>query len=347
MPRRKINLRTLLLLLLVPVPAVLIGLQRERLNGWGVRTIDVIANISEAGGFQPDSIQVAAGETVILRFHAQDVKHGVAIGPGLGVELGDIEPGKVREVKLTFDAAGTFTFYCNTWCSPHHWRMRGVIAVNDRAASPPAVQRDPVIDALLAEGVDIDDAVHSAGHPEQTAASVDQGARRPAPAYGAALASQMTIPPAIQDPVWRRTHTPRAAQTMLANVNPTATAADLDDIVAYYWLGAAEPEILAAATTLYTKNCAACHGEMGDGDGFAAGLAPQPPPSFSDPMRMADRRSDVLYAKIRRGGMGTGMPNFGTLFTVEETWALVDYLRTFSSADAGANQSGLQGAPAP
>ena len=42
--------------------------------------------------------------------------------------------------------------------------------------------------------------------------------------------------------------------------------------------------------------------------------------------RMAGRRSDVLYAKIRRGGMGTGMPNFGTVFTPEETWALVDYL---------------------
>jgi hypothetical protein len=24
--------------------------------------------------------------------------------------------------------------------------------------------------------------------------------------------------------------------------------------------------------------------------------------------------------------MGTDMPNFGTLFTIEETWALVDYL---------------------
>ncbi len=34
----------------------------------------------------------------------------------------------------------------------------------------------------------------------------------------------------------------------------------------------------------------------------------------------------MLYAKIRRGGMGTGMPNFGTVLMAEETWALVDYL---------------------
>jgi mono/diheme cytochrome c family protein len=46
---------------------------------------------------------------------------------------------------------------------------------------------------------------------------------------------------------------------------------------------------------------------------------------------MFTRRDDVLYAKIRRGGMGTDMPNFGTLFTPDETWALVDYLRSFSA----------------
>ena len=34
----------------------------------------------------------------------------------------------------------------------------------------------------------------------------------------------------------------------------------------------------------------------------------------------------MLYAKIRREGMGTGTPNFGTLFSSEETWLLVDYL---------------------
>jgi len=43
-------------------------------------------------------------------------------------------------------------------------------------------------------------------------------------------------------------------------------------------------------------------------------------------------RGDVLYAKIRRGGMGTDMPNFGTPFTTEETRALVDCLWSLTSA---------------
>ena len=50
------------------------------------------------------------------------------------------------------------------------------------------------------------------------------------------------------------------------------------------------------------------------------------PPAAFKATTLFERRSDVLYAKIRRGGMGTGMPNFGTLFTPEESWALVDYL---------------------
>jgi hypothetical protein len=54
--------------------------------------------------------------------------------------------------------------------------------------------------------------------------------------------------------------------------------------------------------------------------------------AFADPVYMVDRRSDVLYAKIRRGGMGTDMPNFGTLFTPDESWALVEYLWTMPFA---------------
>ena len=39
--------------------------------------------------------------------------------------------------------------------------------------------------------------------------------------------------------------------------------------------------------------------------------------------------SNIYYAKIRRGGMGTGMPDFGPVFAEDETWMLADYLWTF------------------
>lgn len=319
------RLRTLLLWLLVPVPAVMMGLQRPQTINAGVRIIDIIAAVPEAGGFQPDSIDVRAGETVLLRFYAADVAHGIAIGPGLGVDLGDAAPGTRKDVLLTFEEAGTFTFYCNKWCSTNHWRMRGVIAVTGGRQAPPAPQRDPVIDALLAEGIDID-AMVDAAHGSQPAPAATLATTPPSAARGALLAERLQVPADLREKAWQRTHTPQEGMALLLAANPASQPQELADAIAYLWVAGSEPASLQDAGTLYTKNCAACHGDNGGGDGIGAGTLPQPPPSFQDPAHMAARRGDVLYAKIRRGGMGTGMPNFGTVFTTDETWALVDHL---------------------
>ena len=53
------------------------------------------------------------------------------------------------------------------------------------------------------------------------------------------------------------------------------------------------------------------------------------PVAFTEPGLMLGGTSDIYYAKLRRGGMGTGMPGFGPIFTPDETWMLVDYLWTF------------------
>ncbi len=37
----------------------------------------------------------------------------------------------------------------------------------------------------------------------------------------------------------------------------------------------------------------------------------------------------ILEGKIIRGGMGTGMPYWGPIFTAEQIQSLVDYLWTF------------------
>lgn len=311
-----------LLLILAGTPLAIFGYQyllRPALAPY--RIIDILATVPESGGFQPDSIQVAVGETVTLRFSAADVTHGVAIGPGLGVDLGHVDPGHVAEVTLTFDEGGTYTFYCNSWCSPNHWRMRGVIEVQDTRRIPQPV-RDPVIEALVAEGIDID-AVHSA-LPEHDASA--DPFRTPSAERGARLVESVIVPRDLLDSERRRRMSPMQGLEVLQAANPGAARADLADVVAYLWTRHADDEPTVDAETLYAKNCAACHGETGGGDGPASVLLPTPPAAFSDAATMSSRRSDVLYAKIRRGGMGTNMPNFGTLFTPEETWALVDYL---------------------
>lgn len=324
------------------MPALAIGLQQPPPSARGVRIVDIIAAVPEAGGFQPDSITVYAGQRVQLRFRSADTTHGVAIGPGLGIDLGDLPPGEVKAVDVTFPEAGTYTFYCNKWCSPNHWRMRGVIAVENPRAPGQIVERDPVIDNLTAEGVDIDaylavsggaahgDTAHDSAKAGATVPAGPQGAAQPSALVGATRIAGLSVPAELEDAAWRRRHAPLDAEALLTRANPQVDPSALADVAAYLWLRPPQPEALAtgpgAAATLYAKNCAACHGDKGEGNGFDAASAPVAPPSFADAQRMATRRSDVLYAKIRRGGMGTGMPNFGTVFTPEETWALVDYL---------------------
>ncbi len=320
-----------LILILVGLPLITLGYQRMlRPALSGVRVIDIRAAVPESGGFQPDSIRVAAGEIVTLRFHSVDVVHGIAIGPGLGIDLGHVDPGRVAEITVTFPEAGTYTFYCNTWCSDDHWRMRGVIEVHEPGSpgAPPAARPDPVIEALIAEGVDID-AVHNAGghgSDDGNAASPYGEGFAPSVQRGASLVERLDVPPDLLDADWRFTHTPSEALERLAEANPAASRPDLADAVAHLWVGAYSPGALAAAADLYDKNCAACHGQAGGGDGPAAGTAAETPVAFADAAHMFEMRGDVLYAKTRRGGMGTGMPNYGTLFTQDETRALVDYL---------------------
>lgn len=312
--------RAVLLLIIVGLPAGILGHQHIQRSGHN--HFEIRAYAPEAGGFSIDYIQVNAGEPVTLRFTSMDVTHGVAIGPGLGIDLGYIEPGKHEEVTLIFDEPGTYTYYCTTWCSPNHWRMRGVIAVHD-AENPntmPRTQTDPVIERLVEEGINID-ALHSGGDGHEGSAGLTS---IPVVERGAQFAASAVIPDELRTVAWQRTHAPVEAQSILQALNPSLSDTDLVDLVAYLW--AANLEYDATTIRAYNLNCAACHGETGLADGPAASLTAVEPAEFADPSYMFAMRGDVLYAKTRRGGMGTDMPNFGTLFTQEETWALVDYL---------------------
>jgi plastocyanin/mono/diheme cytochrome c family protein len=326
------------LFMVVGLPALVLGYQfllRPALAD--VRTIDIVAAAPEVGGFQPDSIRVAAGEKVRLRFSVPDVTNGIAIGPGLEVDLGHVDPGEVSELEMTFAEPGRYTYYCNTWCSPNHWRMRGTIEVYD-SEDPDALivadAGDPVLDALTSEGVDIDaphDAVAIPTHRPSAGRGKEAAAR-----LGAGLPSELVNPES------RRSISPAEAWTLLTDSGLKED--DAWDVVAHLWLGenGAGAVQIAETAALYAKNCAACHGEDGNGEGPGAdALALQgmghgdamtghsAPTAFSDPRTLLGGSSGIYYAKIRRGGMGTGMPGFGPLLTYEETWGLVDLLWTF------------------
>ncbi len=318
-----------LVAILIGLPLAALGYQfllRPRLAT--IRTIDIVAAAPENGGFQPDTIRVNAGETVRLRFSAPDVTHGLAIGPGLGLDFGQIDPGQVKEVEVTFSQSGRYTLYCNTWCSPNHWRMRSVIEVVDPVhPNVPPINggADPVVNALIEQGIDID-APHIA--------PIAPG-QKPSVARGITILAKVDsqVPADMRTADWRRSHSPAEAAATL--INRGVSAPDAWDAVAALWLSDTTPTRLATAADLYRKNCAACHGLTGNGDGPGAaairaqGITSDGPIAFANPQTHLGGTGNIYYGKIRRGGMGTGMPGFGTLFTPEETWLLVDYLWTF------------------
>jgi mono/diheme cytochrome c family protein len=104
------------------------------------------------------------------------------------------------------------------------------------------------------------------------------------------------------------------------------------DVVAYALNLHVTQESLTSGAELFQANCAACHGENGEGDGpQAAGLAV---PDLTNQEFMAGRSADDLYQAISQGAGGS-MPAFGEKLSEAERWALADYTRslTFASSE--------------
>jgi plastocyanin len=320
MEHRELFARMTVGFILLGLPGLILGYQHWlRPEMYSTRMIDIRMAAPEAGGFSTSAIRMNIDESVTLRFSSSDVTHGIAIGPGIITDSGYIDPGDSKEIALSFDQPGTYTFYCNVWCSPNHWRMRGVIEVHDPENPDASLvsQPDPIMVGLQEENIDID-----AERAEYNLI----GDLEPSISKGMRAIETLSIPPELWDEDWKRHHTPAEAVEILIDENSESEMTVIVDTVAYLWIGASNWEQDDDVVTLYNQNCAACHGQAGTGDGPAAESTAVEPVAFSDPAYMFLLRSDVLYAKIRRGGMGTDMPNFGTLFTQDETWALVDYL---------------------
>lgn len=281
------------------------------------------ARMSEVGGWAPEVLRVEAGRPLELRLISDDVVHGFAIGQSQVSPI-DLLPGQVVTTTLTFDAPGSYSYYCTRWCGPNHWRMRGVIEVtgpevNTAAPSPPLYE-------VL--GIDLD-----APHP---AAVVPQ--TRPSAARGAQLG--LILP---EDLTSRDAYASRSpAETWRALRAMPLTEALTDDqvwdLVAWIWRTQASEAALQQGAELFAQNCAACHGEGGSGDGVMASsvvagtmgpVEATGPADFTDASRALGASPALLHGKISRGGMGTGMPYWGPILTEEEIWILTDYLWTF------------------
>ena len=313
---------TLGLAIAVGIPAV----------GWWQHSQGIVihARMAETGGWTPENLSVAVGEPLNLRLTSDDVTHGFAVGQ-LDQPAVDVIPGEMTDVSLVFDTPGKYTFYCTRWCSVNHWRMRGTIEVT--GTQPETEPAKPPLYVSL--GLDIDGEHDASVTP----------ALIPAAWRGALL--KQTIPASYNDRQYYLTHTP---VDLWIALRPEPTFVDLTDqdvwdLVAWVWQSNTTPDELQVGRDLYTANCAACHGETGAGDGVFAdqlagsstmvgggqtmGTQTQRPVNFTDPSHMLAASPAHLQGKIIRGGMGTGMPYWGPIFTEDQTWALIAYLWTF------------------
>ncbi|WGS21077.1 MULTISPECIES: cytochrome c/FTR1 family iron permease [unclassified Bradyrhizobium] len=91
----------------------------------------------------------------------------------------------------------------------------------------------------------------------------------------------------------------------------------------------------ARGATLFSQNCASCHGEAGDGHGPDAVKLDTPPIAFTDAERARQRSVFALYQVITQGLDGTAMPSFDGLPS-DDRWALALYAGHFAFPDPAA-----------
>lgn len=319
-------MKRLELLSRILITVAVLGAVGTPLYFWS-RTPLIHAHIAEDGGWNPDVIHANAGEPLTLHLTSDDVMHGFAVGQ-MDMQSVDVLPGKVTDITLTFDKPGIYTFFCTRWCGLNHWRMRGTIEVGGSPSDPEPVS----VPMYVTLGLDID-APHDAPSIPSS---------QPSAISGQQLASNLPIDQSVDT---YRAHSPYQIFDELNN--NSLTESQRWDVVAYIWQSNTTTESLANGQRLYAQNCAACHGENGAGNGvFADNLAiagesstqtmagadnmtKQTPVDFTNPMRMLGASPTLLQGKILRGGMGTGMPMWGSIFTEEQIWDLIAYLYSF------------------
>ncbi len=281
--------------------------------------IEIHGLMAESGGWTPSTIRAQAGVPLHLRLTSDDVMHSFAIGQS-DTPAVDVLPGLMTEVTLTFDRPGTYTYTCTRWCGPNHWRMRGTIEVTGEELVSSQTTTPPL---YLTLNLDID-----APHPASVTPVGIPDAQR-----GATFSA--LLPARTLSPDYYRSHSPAQAFQDLRADPALSSLSDPDiwNLVATIWQSNTTPEGLAEGQRLFAQNCAACHGEAGGGNGvFSAdihALAGKYPASFSDPATMLGAGPALLQGKILRGGMGTGMPSWGPIFTDQQTWDIISYLYTF------------------
>jgi len=90
----------------------------------------------------------------------------------------------------------------------------------------------------------------------------------------------------------------------------------------------ADAKSIAAGHAVYDKNCAACHGVGGQGDGRMGEELTPKPSNLVDPDWKHGSADGDIYNVIHNGAIGTGMKAYGRKLTTHQIWDVVNYVRS-------------------
>lgn len=120
-------------------------------------------------------------------------------------------------------------------------------------------------------------------------------------------------------------------------VPPAAIRRDADALIAAVTAatgdaiapGPARPASIARGARLFERECSACHGATGKGDGPKAKKVKGPPPTDLTDVAIVGGLAPVdIYRKLLIGVAGTAMPGFEESLSEEDRWAVAAFVTT-------------------
>jgi len=94
----------------------------------------------------------------------------------------------------------------------------------------------------------------------------------------------------------------------------------------------ADATSIAAGKQIFDKQCAACHGETGKGDGKMAAQVDPKPSDLTDADWKHGSTDGELYLVIHDGAKNTAMKPYGSKLTAHQIWDVVNYVRSIGPA---------------
>jgi mono/diheme cytochrome c family protein len=105
---------------------------------------------------------------------------------------------------------------------------------------------------------------------------------------------------------------------------------------------AANETSIALGRRIYERQCLACHGVKGKGDGPVATHLEKRPGNLASP-KLWEQSDGALFWKVNEGHRP--MPTFKNVMSDEERWPVINYIRTLAPKPAASDQPKKESKP--